>query len=104
MIRQWLRESPELSERVIALLATNLDMSPEEVVTRMQKPWGLLHAIKGKWPNYGLERQRSEIEDRLLAALGVIKFADMFGHKNPQMVRDTLKQLIMDRGEESPDT
>ena len=103
-IRQWLRESPELSDRVIAILATSLDMSPEEVVTRMQKLWGLLEAMKGKWPDYGLDKQRTAIEDRLLAALEVIKFAARFGQKNPRLVREILKQLMIGRGEESPGT
>jgi len=103
-IRKWLEESPEFSEKVIAILATSLEMDPEEVVARMQKPWGLMEAMKGRWPDYGLERERTEIEDRLLAALEVVKFADVFGHKDPRTVREILKQLMMDRGEESPET
>ncbi len=103
-IRQWLRERPELSDRVIATLATSLDMSREEVVIRMQKPWGLLGAMKGDWPNYKLDKRRTEIEDRLLAALIVIQFADKFGQKDPRLVREILGKLMIDRGEESPET
>ena len=79
-------------------------MSPEEVVTRMQKLWGILEGMKGKWPDYGLDKQRTAIEDRLLAALEVIKFAARFGQKNPRLVREILKQLMIGRGEESPGT
>ncbi len=70
----------------------------------MQKPWGLMEALKGRWPDYGLERERTEIEARLLAALEIIKLADIFGQKNPQFVRETLMRIIVDRGEESPET
>ena len=102
-IRKWVRQSPEISNKVIAILATSLEMTPEEVITRMQRPWGLLEAMRGRWPDYGLERERTEIEERLLAALEIVKFADIFGH-DPLMVRQTLKQLIMYRGEESSET
>jgi plasmid maintenance system antidote protein VapI len=103
-IRKWVRENPEISNNVIAILATSLDMTPEEVVVRMQKPWGLLQAMKGKWPDYRLDRQRSEIEGRLLAALEIIKFAEIFSQRDPQFVRVTLEQIMMNRREESPET
>ena len=102
-IRQWLRENPELSEKVIAILADSLGMSREEVFARTEKPWGLLQAAKGKWPNYRLERQRTEIEERLLAALEVVKFCEVFGHKDPKFVSDTLMKFIIEEGVESPE-
>ena len=103
-IRKWIKESPEFSDKVIAILATSLEMTPEEVIIRMQKPWGLHQAMLGEWPDYRLDKQRTEIEDRLLAALEVVKFAEVFGHKDPRTVRETLQKIIIDRGEESPET
>jgi hypothetical protein len=81
------------------LLANNLDMSTDEVVTRMLYSWGLLQAMKGEWPDYRLERQRTEIEDRLLAALEIVNFADKVGGTDPQLVRKTLRELMTGRGE-----
>ena len=103
-IRKLMKQSPEFSDKVIAILATSLEMDPEEVVARMQKPWSLHQAMLGEWPDYRLDKQRTEIEDRLLAALKVIKFAKIFGQKDPQFVRETLMKIIIDRGEESPET
>ena len=103
-IRKLMRESPEISDNIIAILANSLEMDPKEVAARMQKPWGLMEAMKGRWPDYGLERERSVIEDRLLAALEVVKFADVFGKEDPKMVRATLKHIMIDRGEESLET
>jgi len=97
-IRRWLRESPEFSEQVIDLLAASLDMSRNEVISRMQKPWGLMQAMKGRWPNYKIERERTEIEDRLLAALEVVKFAELFGQKDPKFVQETLHNIYIERG------
>ena len=100
-VGKWRKNSPQFRDKVIALLATSLDMSTEEVVTRMQYPWGLLQAMKGEWPNYRLEKQRTEIEDRLLAALEIVNFADKVGHTDPQLVKKTLRQLMVGRGEET---
>ena len=100
MIRKWMRENPEFSDKVIDMLATSLEMPREEVIVRMQKPWGLLQVMKGEWPNYRLERQRTGIEERLLAALQVIQFADRFGHTEPRLVMETLSELMIDKSEE----
>lgn len=98
-IRRWRKESPEFSDRVIALLANILNMPTSEVVTRMQRSWGLLQAMKGEWPDYRLERQRTEMEDRLLAALEIVNLADKVGGTDPQLVRKTLRELMTGRGE-----
>ncbi|MFC2066780.1 hypothetical protein ACFLUO_07000 [Chloroflexota bacterium] len=103
-IRKWMRENPEFSEKVIAMLATSLEMSQEEVIVRMQKPWGLMEALKGRWPDYGLEREQAETKGRLLAALVIIKFVEIFRQKNPQFVRETLMKIIIEGGAEPPES
>jgi hypothetical protein len=95
-VRRWLRDNPEFNEKVIRLLSTSLDMPPEEVVIRLQKPWGLLRAMKGEWPNYRLERQRTEMEQRLLAALAVVKFAEVFGKRDLRLMKQILERLMND--------
>jgi len=99
-----MKRHPKFGEGVITLLSTSLEMPRDEVIACMEKPWGLLQAMKGEWPDYRLDRQRTEIEERLLAALEVIQFADKFGHKDPRVVKETLKQLMIDRSEESTGT
>ncbi len=96
-----MKENPEFSEKVINLLSTSLDMSREEVEARIQRPWGLLQAMKGEWPDYRLDKERTAAEGRLLGALEIVNFADKFGRRDPQKVRDVLRQLLMDdSGEE----
>jgi hypothetical protein len=96
-----MRENPEFNEKVIVLLANRLGMPREEAIARALKPWGLLQAMKGKWPDYGLEKQQTAIEDRLLTALEIVNFADKVGDNDPQLVRETLRQLMVSRGEEA---
>ncbi|MFC1982744.1 hypothetical protein ACFLV5_03050 [Chloroflexota bacterium] len=102
-IRKWMRDNQEFSDKVIGMLADSLEMSREEVVTRMQKPWGLMEAMKGKWPDYRLEREQREIESRLYAALEVVRFTEIFGQNDPGTVRETLTKMIMDRNADSPE-
>ncbi len=103
-IRKWMRESPEFSDKVITILADSLKMSKEEVICRAQRPWGLMEALKGRWPDYGLERERSVIEDRLLAALEIIKLVEVFRGMDAKWVKQTLMNLIVERGAETPET
>lgn len=95
-----LKNNPDLTKQVISLLAKSLDMPPQEVVTRLEKPWGLLGAMRGDWSNYRLERRRTELENRLLAALEVVRFAKLFGQRDPNFVRETLMKIIIDKGGE----
>ncbi len=97
-----MKDHPEFKESVIDMLATSLEMPREEVIDRIQKPWGLLQAMKGEWPDYRLEKQRTGLEERLLAALEVIRFADRFGHTEPRLVMETLRELMIDKSEEAP--
>ena len=103
VLRRWVRENPEFSEQVIAMLANTLGMSKEAVSERAQRPWGLLQGLRGGWPNYQLEQQRTEIENRLLAALELLQFCETFSQRDPQFVRQVLKQIIMERGEQAPE-
>ena len=94
-IRKWTRENPEFSDKVISLLATGLGMPVEEVKLRCLKPWGLLQAMKGEWPNPALRKQQTLIERRLEAALEIVHFAETFGRRDPQAVREEIKQLVL---------
>ena len=103
-IRKWMKDHPEFKEAVIDMLAISLEMPREEVISRLSRPYGLMAAMKGEWSNYRLDRQQTEIEERLLAALAIIRFANIFGHKEPRLVIETLKGLMIERSEEAPGT
>ncbi|MFC2069128.1 hypothetical protein ACFLTP_09025 [Chloroflexota bacterium] len=96
VLKRWIRENPEFSDKVIAMLATTLGMSKEEIADRASRPWGLLQGLRGEWRNYRLEEEQSGIESRLVAALLIVNFADKFRQKNTQFVRETLKRLMTD--------
>ena len=89
-----MRKHPEVTKRVITLLSENLEIPPEEVAMLMQKPWGLMQLMKGKWPDYRLKRIQGEIEDRLEAALRLVLFAERAGGKKPGKVKEVIGRLI----------
>jgi len=83
----------EFSEQTIKVLATGLGMSEEEVVMRLQKPWGLKQLLMGKWPNYGRERVQSEQESRLCAALNLVNYIEFYGMP-PKEIKKEIDKLI----------
>lgn len=82
----------EFSEQAIKSLATELGMSREEVIERLQKPWGLKQLLIGKWPNYARERRRSRAESRLEAALKLVHFSER-ENIPPQRIKTALDAL-----------
>lgn len=96
-IRKWTKERPEFKEKVITMVATSLGMSREEVIIRMQKPWGLMQLMKGAWPNYRIHRQQSEIESRLEGALKLILLAEHLGNDREELENGINKLLSSKR-------
>jgi len=83
----------EFSEQTIKVLATGLGMSEEEVISRLQKPWGLKQLLMGKWPNYRREMVQSEQESRLRAALNLINYIESCGMP-PKEIEKEIDKLI----------
>jgi len=93
MHKAMLKDDDEFSQQVIKAVAANLGMSEEEVVTRLQRPWGLKQLLLGKWPNYIREERRSQAESRLEAALNIVGFVEHSG-MTPGKVKAELGRLI----------
>lgn len=79
MIRTIRKINREFSKETIELLSASLEMSEEEVKKRLEKPWGLKRLIMGKWPDHRHEREQSQAELRLRAALRVISLIESRG-------------------------
>jgi uncharacterized protein YneF (UPF0154 family) len=93
-IRKLMRKNPEFNKDMIKTLADTFGMKTKEVVIRMQKPWGLMQAMQGQWPDYKLEKTQSEIENRFQAALKIISFVEKYEGKEPKQIHDLVKKLI----------
>ena len=71
-VKKLIKNSSEFSEKTIEILSTGLGMSREEVIERLQKPWGLRQGLLGEWPNYNREIMEGEAESRLRTALFLV--------------------------------
>ena len=93
LVRDILKNHPELSEKVIRTIADELGMSVEEVIERLQKPWGIKQLLMGRWPNYAREERQSKCESRLRAALELIQLIEHSG-MTAQEIAPVLNRLI----------
>lgn len=93
-IKNLLKRNPQFSEKVVAILTDYFGVPAEQVILRMQRPWGLMQLMKGEFPNSRIGRARSKIERRLEAALRLILFAELFSGKSPETVKEELNRII----------
>lgn len=95
VLRRYMRRNPEFNQKTIEALSELLGLSIPEVILRMQRPWGVMQAMKGEWPDYVLKREQSDIENRLEAALRLVLFIELYGHK-PEMIKNLVRNIIAD--------
>jgi len=92
--KKVMKNNPDFTEQVVKSLSKQLKMPVEEVIKRMQKPWGLKQALRGEWPDYGLEKEQSDVEARLKGALWFMRIARLF-QNSPKELAELLRQIIM---------
>lgn len=92
IIKNLMKKNPEFSNEFVKKLADYFGVSAEQIILRMQKPWGITGLSKGELPDNRLYRKQSEAEGRLEAALRLIYLGEQVFHNNPEQV----KQLIWD--------
>ena len=92
--KKVMKDNPDFTEQLIKSLSKHLKIPIGEVIKRMQKPWGLLQALRGEWPDYGLEREQSDVEARLKGGLRFMRIAQLF-HNSPKELAELLQQIVM---------
>ncbi len=93
-LKKELKELPWMNERLLGVIAGTLGISKQEVVARMQKPWGLKQFLGGNLLNLAMAEERSEVEARLDAALNAINFADRMYGNPPKVIARLLSGII----------
>ena len=66
--------NPDSTEKYVKLLADYFEIQPEDIIIRLQKPWGIEQLARGELPDKKLARLQNEKEDCLEAALRLIFF------------------------------
>ncbi|MFC1968806.1 hypothetical protein ACFLVX_05440 [Chloroflexota bacterium] len=93
-LKKHMKKNPEFNERVIKMLADYFDVLPEQIVHRMQKPWGLMRLAKGELLVNKLRKVQSRIENRLEAALSLINFGEKVSQNSPGQVKQIIWDII----------
>jgi hypothetical protein len=88
------KNNPDFTEQMIKTLSMLLEMPIEEVIKRMQRPWGLQQALRGQWPDYSLRREQRDVEARLMGGLRFIRMAKLF-QNSPYELAELLLQITM---------
>ena len=70
---------------------------------RLEKPWGLKQLLMGKWPDHRQEREQSEAELRLRAALRFTDFMET-GGVPPEKILDQFLKMKTQPGAAVPST
>jgi len=94
MIKKVMKNNPDFTEQLIRTLSQELEMPFEEVIKRMQRPWGIIQALRGQLPDYRLRREQSEVEARLNGALWFMQMGELF-QKSPRELAELLQQIVM---------
>lgn len=93
-LKRYLKGSPEFSEKYVKMLADYYGVSEEQIILRMQKPWGLSSLSKGELPDNRLYRIQSEIENRLEAALRLIYLAEKIYRNSPKQINQFIFEIL----------
>ena len=99
-IKKLVKKNPETSEYVIGMFADYFGVPPEQVILRMQKPWGLMQLLKAEFPNARIKRAKTRIERRLETALRLILLADSLYGKGPEAVNKEIGKILFSTGTE----
>jgi len=92
ILRRIMKKNPEFSDEFVKKLADYFGVSAEQIILRMQKPWGITGLSKGALPDNRLYRIQSEVEERLDTALRLIYLGEQVYKNSPNQV----KRLIWD--------
>ena len=91
--RKVLKNDSGFSDRLVVLLAEVLDMSNEEVIARLEKPWGLKKLLKGDWVALRSRETQSKQEARLLAALFWVNVIETQG-VSPEWIKKEFNNIL----------
>jgi len=70
------------------------EVPPEDIMVKMQKPWGIEQLTRRELPDKKLARLQSEKEVRLEAALRLIYFGERLCRNSPEQNKRLLQEIV----------
>ena len=93
-LKKYMRENPQFTEKYVQMLADYFKVPPEDIIVRIQKPWGIEQLTRGELPDNKLARLQSEKEIRLDAALRLIYFGERLCRNSPEQNKRLLTEIV----------
>lgn len=91
--RKEIKNHTEFSDRVVELLAKALEMSREEVIQRLQRPWGIKQLLKGEWVALRSKETQNKPEARLRTALFLVRAIETQG-VSPEWIEKEFRSIL----------
>ena len=94
ILRKIMKNNPEFTEKYVQMMADYFEVPAEDIMVRIQKPWGIEQLTRGELPDNKLARIQSDMEDRLDAALRLIYFAERLCRNSPEQNKRLLQEIV----------
>lgn len=94
IIKKYMKKNPEFSEKYVKDLADYFEVTPQDIIVRIQKPWGITSLSKGELPDNRLYRIQSEVDERLEAALRLIYLGEHVCKNGPKQVTRLIWDIV----------
>ena len=93
-LKKIMKNNPEFTEKYVQMLADYFEVPTEDIVLRLQKPWGIMRLTKGELPDIRLERSRSEAEERLEGALRLMFLTEKIFRNSPKQIGRFIFEIL----------
>ncbi len=94
ILRKYMKKNPDFSEKWIETVSNYLGVTKGAVILRMQEPWGIMDICRGKLPDNKFEGNKSKVENRLEAALGLVFWGERLHGNPPEQIKDLITQIV----------
>ena len=94
VLRKIIMKNPDSTEKYVQMLADHFEVPSEDIIVRIQKPWGIEQLTRGELPDNKLVRLQSEKEARLEAALRLIYFTEQIFRNSPKQVHQLMSDIM----------
>ena len=94
ILKNILMGNPDSTEKYVQMLADYFEVTPQEIILRIQKPWGIEQLTRAELPDNKLARLQSEKEVRLEAALRLIYFGERLCRNSPEQNKRLLQEIV----------
>ena len=94
ILKKYMKKNPEFSDEFVKKLADYYGVPKEDIILRIQKPWGIKQLAKGELPDHRLARIQNENEERLEAALRLIYFGERLCRNSPEQNKRLLQEIV----------